>query len=54
VQPPPQTTQSLDTSQVLAIAQKTSETASPLPVDGGAVTLNDTSETTAPIAVNAM
>lgn len=52
--PPPPTSQSLDTAQVLALAQHTSETASPIAVNGGAVTLNDTSETTTPIAVTAM
>jgi hypothetical protein len=52
--PAPPTTQSLDSAQVLALAQQTSETATPIAVNGGAVTLNDTSETGAPIAVNAM
>ncbi|MDB6086129.1 MAG: hypothetical protein JWN43_4010 [Gammaproteobacteria bacterium] len=52
--PPPSTSQSLDTAQVLALAQQTSETSSPIAVNGGALTLNDTSETSAPIAVNAM
>jgi hypothetical protein len=52
--PTPPTSQSLDTAQVLALAQKTSETAAPIAVNGGAVTLNDTSETSAPIAVSAM
>ena len=45
---------SLDTAQVLALARQTSESSSPLAVDGGALTLNDTSETSGPIAVNAM
>lgn len=52
--PPPATSQSLDTAQVLALAQQTSETSTPIDVNGGAVTLNDTSETTSPIAVTAM
>ncbi len=52
--PPPPTTVSDDTAQVLALAQKTSETSSPTMVNGGAFTINDTSETSAPIAVNAM
>jgi hypothetical protein len=52
--PPPSTSQSLDTAQVLVLAQQSSETNAPFPVNGGAVTLNDTSETSAPIAVNAM
>ncbi|MEP6884626.1 MAG: hypothetical protein ABJC66_07745 [Gammaproteobacteria bacterium] len=51
---PPPTSQSLDTAQVLALAQHTSETASPIAVNDGALTLNDTSETTTPIAVAAM
>ena len=51
VTPPPSTSQSLDTAQVLALAQKTSETDSPTAVNGGAVTINDTSETSAPIPV---
>jgi hypothetical protein len=52
--PPPPTSQSLDTAQVLALAHQTSETSAPFSVNGGAVTLNDASETSAPIAVNAM
>lgn len=52
--PPPATSQSLDTAQVLALAQKSSETSTPIAVNGGALTLNDTSETSAPIAVTAM
>jgi hypothetical protein len=50
----PPTSQSLDTAQVLALAQQTSETSAPFGVNGGAVTLDDTSETSAPIAVKAM
>jgi hypothetical protein len=49
---PPAQAQSLDTAQVQALAEKPSETASPFPVDNGLLTLNDTSETTEPIAVN--
>jgi hypothetical protein len=52
--PVPPTSQSLDTAQVLLLAQQMSETTAPFAVNGGAVTLNDTSETSAPIAVNAM
>jgi hypothetical protein len=51
--PPPSTSQSLDTAQVLALAQQTSESAAPTPVNGGALTINDTSETSAPIPVTA-
>jgi hypothetical protein len=50
--PPPSTSQSLDTAQVLALAQKTSETDAPTAVNGGALTINDTSETSAPVSVN--
>lgn len=46
--------QALDTSQVLAQARVTSETAEPYQVDDGALTLTDTSETSEPISVNAM
>jgi hypothetical protein len=49
--PPPPTSQSLDTAQVLALAQHTSESDAPTAVNGGALTLNDTSETSAPIPV---
>ena len=52
--PPTSTVQKLDTAQVLAMAQKTSETADPLVVVGGAVVITDTSETSMPITVNAM
>jgi hypothetical protein len=52
--PIPQTPQALDTAQVLALAQKTSETGNPFVVNGGLVTLNDTSETSVPIAVDPM
>jgi hypothetical protein len=43
---------SLDTAQVLALAQVQSETASAFAVDDGALTLDDTSESTTPIAVS--
>ncbi len=51
--PPPSTSQSLDTAQVLALAQHTSETDAPTAVNGGALTINDTSETSVPIPVTA-
>jgi hypothetical protein len=50
----PPTSVSLMTVDVLTLAQKTSETAAPFAVDGGAVLLTDTSETSEPINVNAM
>ena len=55
--PPPTTppatsnTMSLDTAQVLALAQQTSETTSPFEVNGGAFVFTDTSETASPITV---
>ena len=52
--PPPPTSQSLDTAQVLSLARQASESTSPIPVNGGALVLNDTSETSAPIATNTM
>ncbi len=52
--PEPPTAQALDTAQVLLLARQMSETSVPFAVNGGMVTLNDTSETSAPIAVNAM
>jgi hypothetical protein len=52
--PPPSSNLALDTSEVLALALQTSETESPLPVNDGALTLTDTSETSTPIAVAAM
>jgi hypothetical protein len=51
---PPAGSQSLDTAQVLSLAQQSSETAAPIAVNNGAVSLNDSSETTTPLAVNAM
>jgi hypothetical protein len=54
VAPPPAsvTSQSLDTMQVLAQARQPSETASPYPVNGGALVLTDTSDTTEPVNIN--
>ncbi len=52
--PAPPTSQSLDTAQVLALAQQSSETSYPIVVDGGALALDDASDTSAPIAVTAM
>jgi hypothetical protein len=55
--PPPTTppmtsnTMSLDTAQVLALAQQTSETSSPFEVNAGAFVFTDTSETSSPISV---
>jgi hypothetical protein len=46
--------QALDTAQVLALAQTSSEVDQPLQVDGGQLTLTDSSDTTEPINVNAM
>jgi hypothetical protein len=48
------TTQQLDTAQVLALAQKTSEVSAPFEVNGGMLTLTDTSDTTDAISVNGM
>ena len=42
----------LNATQLLEQARKSSETASPLPVDGGALRLDDTSDTTEPISVD--
>jgi len=55
-QPPqPQVrSQSLDTAQLLEQARRSSETDDPYAVDGGALTLNDTSDSTDPIFVNAI
>lgn len=51
--PPAPQQQNLDTAQVLALAQKTSETASPVNVDDGMLELTDTSETSYPVVINA-
>ena len=54
-QPPPTSSnQMLDTAQVLALAKQTSETSSPFAVNGGALTLTDTSDTSEPISVDGM
>jgi hypothetical protein len=47
------TMQSLDTAQVLALAQVQSETTDPFAVDGGALTLDDTSDSTQPAMISA-
>ena len=52
--PPPTSNLALNTEEVLALALQPSESQAPLPVDDGAVTITDTSDTTAPIAVAAM
>jgi protein-disulfide isomerase len=52
--PTPPITQELTTGDVLALAQKTSETSQPIAVDNNALVLTDTSDTTEPISVNAM
>ncbi len=48
------TTQSDTTGQVLALAQQTTETGSPIAVNDGVFQISDTSDTSQPIAVNAM
>jgi hypothetical protein len=48
------TSMALDTAQVLALAQTSSETSQPFAVVGGALTLTDTSDTSTPIYVMAM
>ena len=52
--PPSSSNQMLDTAQVLALAQQSSETSMPFAVNGGALTLTDTSETSEPASVNGM
>jgi hypothetical protein len=52
--PPATSNLALNTEEVLALALQPSETQSPLKVDDGGVTLTDTSETSAPVAVAAM
>lgn len=52
--PPPTSNLALNTEEVLALALQPSESQAPLPVDDGGVTITDTSDTTAPIAVAAM
>jgi hypothetical protein len=51
--PKASTPQTVDTAHVLSLAEVTSETGTPFPVDGGLVTFSDTSESSAPISVNA-
>ena len=53
-QPAASASQSLNTAQILALARRSSETTAPFPVNDGALTLNDTRETSVPIAVNTM
>jgi hypothetical protein len=50
--PPPIVNQSLDTAQVLAQARQTSEISAPYTVNGGALVLTDTSDTTEPVSIN--
>ena len=45
--------QQLDTAQVLALAQQTSEASSPFQVNGGALTLTDTSDSTQAFGIDA-
>ena len=52
-QPPPMGL-SLSTAEILAQAQVKNETDVPYAVDGGAVTINDTSETSDPISISGM
>jgi hypothetical protein len=51
---PTPSTQALDSAQVLALAQKSSEVSTPFEVDGGMLTLTDTSDTAEAISVNGM
>jgi hypothetical protein len=46
------TTQALDTAQVLALAQKSSEVSTPIEVNDGQLTITDTSDTAEAISVN--
>jgi hypothetical protein len=54
--PPPAssaaTAMSLDTAQVLAQAREPSETSEPYTVNGGAVSLTDTSDVSEPLGIN--
>jgi hypothetical protein len=52
--PPTSDVQTLDTSGVLALAQKSSETGTPFAVDGGLLVLSDSSDTAEAISVNGM
>jgi hypothetical protein len=51
--PPAPQQQNLDTAQLLALAQKPSETTTPINVNAGMLELTDTSDTAQPISVNA-
>jgi hypothetical protein len=52
--PVSQSTTQADTSQLLGIAQDTSEVNPPFVVNGGAFSFTDTSDTTYPITINSM
>ena len=54
ISPPTNTSQSLNTAQVLAQAKAASDTSAPYAVNAGALTLTDTSETSEPISVDGM
>jgi hypothetical protein len=51
---PTSNVQTLDTAQVLALAQKSSETTTPFVVNGGLLVLSDSSDTAEAISVNGM
>lgn len=51
--PPAPQQQNLNTAQVLALAQKPSETATPFTVNAGMLELSDTSETSYPVVIDA-
>jgi hypothetical protein len=46
--------QSIDTGQVLELAKITSNNTQPFAVNNGALVIDDTSETSQPISINAM
>ncbi len=52
--PAPSTALALDTAHVLQLAQLSSETTNPSVVNGGAITITDTSETSQPLVINGM
>jgi hypothetical protein len=52
--PPTSSNQSLDTAQVLAMAKYINDVSEPFAVNGGALTLTDTSETSEPVTINGM
>jgi hypothetical protein len=54
ISPPVSTFQSLDTEKLLAQARASSETGAPYAVDGGALTLTDTSDTSEPLGIDGM